>query len=218
MKVLLVDDHALFKAGLRNLLMSRNIEVVGSAGDGCEALEQARVLKPDVILMDIQMPVCDGLKATRLIKADQPDIKIVMLTVSAEDEDLFEALKSGASGYLLKSLDADTFFDLLEGVAQGEVAITPEMALRILNEFVHPAKAATNDNTPNDEEMSLTDRQIEVLRLMVDGKTYREIGAALSVTERTVKYHVKEIVQKLHLRNKSEVIAYALRNGLVPGK
>lgn len=117
MRVLLVDDHALFKAGMRNLLLARGIEVAGMASDGYEALEQARALHPDVILMDIQMPNCDGLKATRLIKAEIPNVKIVMLTVSAENEDLFDAIKSGASGYLLKSLDAETFRHARRGVA-----------------------------------------------------------------------------------------------------
>ncbi len=110
MKVLLVDDHALFLEGIRNLLLARGIEVVGTAGDGLQALERARALRPDVILMDVQMPRCDGLAATRLIKAELPDVKIVMLTVSEEDENLFEAVKSGASGYLLKSLDAHDIF------------------------------------------------------------------------------------------------------------
>lgn len=218
MKVLLVDDHALFKAGLRNLLAARGIEVVGTAQDGFEALEKTRELQPDVILMDIQMPRCDGLKATRLIKAEQPNVKIIMLTVSAQDEDLFEALKSGASGYLLKNLDADPFFALLEGVRQGEAAISSEMAARILNEFAHPAKPLSSGLEQPADETLLSERQTDVLRLMVDGKTYREIGADLAITERTVKYHVREIVQKLHLRNKSEVIAYALRSGLVTVK
>ena len=119
MKVLLADDHALFKEGLRNLLAARGVEVVGMARDGLEALEQARALRPDVVLMDIQMPRYNGLTATRLIKTELPHIKIVMLTTSASDDDLFEAIKSGAEGYLLKSLDAEHFFELLFGVAQG---------------------------------------------------------------------------------------------------
>ncbi len=217
MKVLLADDHALFKEGLRNLLMARGIEVIGNASDGLEALDQTRALHPDVVLMDIQMPRCDGLKATRLIKAEMTDVKIVMLTTSANDEDLFEAIKSGASGYLLKSLDAERFFELLAGVAKGEPAISPDLAARILREFAHQkniSKAQAVDDDPD----RLTARQAEVLELVVQGKTYKEIASALTITERTVKYHMQEILQKLHLRNRAEVIAYAVREGLVAKK
>jgi DNA-binding NarL/FixJ family response regulator len=213
MRVLLVDDHALFLEGLHNLLTARGITVVGTAGDGVEALERARILRPDVILMDIQMPRCSGLEATRLIKAELPETKIVMLTVSADDDDLFAAIKSGASGYLLKNLKADRFFDLLAGVAQGEAPIAPELAAKILHEFVHhdhaaPAQAA-------DAPERLTERQIAVLRLVVEGHAYREIAATLCITERTVKYHMKEILQALHLHNRTQAVAYALRTGLV---
>lgn len=216
MRVLLADDHALFKAGLRNLLTARGLEVVGMANDGLEALEQTRAQHPDVVLMDIQMPRCDGLKATRLIKTEMPDVKIVMLTVSAQDDDLFEAIKSGASGYLLKSLDADRFFELLSGVAQGEPALSPDLAARILSEFAHPTRKgpAAEENDPD----RLTARQTGVLQEVVRGLTYKEIAAALSITERTVRYHMREILQKLHLQNRSQVIAYAVRTGLVVNK
>lgn len=217
MKVLLADDHALFKEGLRNLLTARGIEVVGNASDGIEAAEQARARRPDVILMDIQMPRCDGLKATRLIKAELPEIKIVMLTTSADDEDLFESIKSGASGYLLKSLDAERFFELLSGVAKGEPAISPDLAARILREFAHQ-KNTPEAQAVDDGPDRLTARQAEVLELVVQGKTYKEIASTLDITERTVKYHMQEILQKLHLRNRSEVIAYAVREGLVAKK
>jgi two-component system NarL family response regulator len=217
MKVLLADDHALFKEGLRNLLLAHGVDVVGSARDGLEALALARTLNPDIILMDIRMPRCDGLEATRLIKTELPDIKIVMLTTSASDDDLFEAIKSGASGYLLKSLDAEQFFELLDGVSNGEAAITPDLAGHILKEFAHPTAKSepaiaglTSDNLDH-----LTERQTEVLQKVVDGLPYKEIARALNITERTVKYHMREILQKLHLQNKSQVIAYALRTGLV---
>jgi DNA-binding NarL/FixJ family response regulator len=217
MKVLLADDHALFKEGLRNLLIAHGVEVSGSARDGLEALALARTLKPDIILMDIRMPRCDGLEATRLIKTELPDIQIVMLTTSASDEDLFEAIKSGASGYLLKSLDAEQFFELLDGVSNGEAAITPDLAGHILKEFAHPtAKAEPATTDLRTESLNqLTERQTEVLQKVVDGLAYKEIARVLNITERTVKYHMREILQKLHLQNKSQVIAYALRTGLV---
>jgi DNA-binding NarL/FixJ family response regulator len=218
MKVLLVDDHPLFQEGLRNLLLSRGVEVVGTASDGLEALEQARAWAPDVILMDIQMPRLDGLAATRLIKAEMPSIKIVMLTVSAHDEDLFEAIKSGASGYLLKSLKADKFFELLAGVAQGEAPISPDLAARMLTEFAHQARRAEERPTAEEEPDALTARQIAVLELVVEGRAYKEVAAALYITERTVKYHMKEILEKLHLRNRAQVVAYAVRMGLKTDK
>lgn len=212
MRVLLADDHSLFKEGMTNLLRARGIEVVGSARDGLEALELARALKPDVILMDIGMPRCDGIAATKLVHTELPQIHIVMLTTSAADDDLFEAMKSGASGYLLKSLDADTFFALLSSVMAGEPALSPEMASRILREFAR-GPAATATSAP--ETDLLTERQIEVLQKVVDGLTYKDIAGGLFITERTVKYHMREILQKLHLRNKSQAIAYALHSGLV---
>ncbi|HMQ31845.1 MAG TPA: response regulator transcription factor [Chloroflexaceae bacterium] len=215
MRVLLVDDHALFLEGLHNLLLARGIDVVGTAADGLEAQEQARALRPDVILMDIQMPRCSGLEATRQIKAELPEVKIVMLTVSADDEDLFAAIKSGASGYLLKNLKADRFFDLLSGVARGEAPIAPELAARILSEFAHGGRAAA---APEPEPVGLTERQVEVLGLVVEGRSYREIADALCIAERTVKYHMKEILQTLHLQNRTQAVAYALRNGLVTGE
>lgn len=214
MNILLVDDHPLFLEGLGNLLTAHGLNVVGTASDGFEALAQARALRPDVVLMDIQMPRCNGLQATRLITTDLPEVKIVMLTVSADDDDLFEAIKSGAAGYLLKSLKADKFFELLAGVAQGEAPISPDLAAKILHEFSHP-RASAEPATPGAPEHGLTERQIEVLQLVVQGHAYREIAAELCIAERTVKYHMKEILQTLHLHNRTQVVAYALRTGLV---
>lgn len=214
MKVLLVDDHPLFLEGIRNLLTARSIEVIGIARDGLEALSQARALHPDVVLMDIDMPRCNGLEATRLIKTEMPDIKIIMLTVSADDEHLFEAIKSGAAGYLLKNLEADRFFDLLAGVARGEAAIPRELATKVLAEFARPGERPKS----KEDADALTQRQVEVLQLAVRGLTNREIADALFITERTAKYHMSEILQKLHLRNRAEVITYAMRTGLVSDK
>ena len=214
MNVLLVDDHPLFLDGLKNLLTGRGVHVVGMARDGWEALEKARSLHPDVILMDIEMPGCDGLAATRLIKAERPDVKIVMLTMSSEDEDLFEAIQSGACGYLLKTLDTEQFFARLMEVEQGEVALSPGLAARILQHFGQQASAvpAAEDRTQSEP---LTGREVEVLTLVAQELTYKEIGARLHLSERTIKYHMGEMVARLHVENRAQVIEVARRAGLV---
>jgi DNA-binding NarL/FixJ family response regulator len=211
MRVLLADDHALFRDGVRSLLQTRGIDVVGEAADGREAVEAALRLRPDVVLMDITMPRMDGLEATRLIKARAPEITIVMLTVSEDDHMLFEAIKSGAQGYLLKNLQAAEFFELLEGVQRGEAAITRSLAGRILDEFgAHPRRRAAD---PRDE---LTDRERDVLRAVSGGASNREVAAALHISENTVKFHMKNILDKLHLHTRAEVIAYAARKTWPP--
>lgn len=218
MKVLLVDDHLLFLEALQNLLAARGIEVAGTARDGLDALDRARALRPDVILMDIGMPRCDGLAATRTIKAELPDVKIVMLTVSAEDEDLFEAIKSGASGYVLKSLDANQFFELLSDLERGEVALSNGMAARVLEEFARQAGRAEPATEVGEEDTpGLTPRQREVLTLVARGLKYKEVGAALCLSESTIKYHMGEILERLHLKNRAQAIAYAARSGLAEG-
>ncbi len=221
LRVLLVDDHRLLIEGLRNLLTSYGAEVAGVAYDGFEGVAQARRLKPDVVLMDIRMPGCDGLRATRLIVAEQPEIKVVMLTTSAEDEDLFEAIKSGAYGYLVKSLSGDEFIAALEGVAQGAPPFSPGLAARLLREFARlggaqPALDAKPADAPAAAAPGLTERQTEVLRLVAGGLTYKEAGARLHLSERTVRYHMGEIMAQLHLEHRSQALAYAGRMGLIP--
>lgn len=213
MKVLLVDDHNLFLDGLASLLAANHIKVAGTARDGMEALQKARELKPDIIVMDIQMPRCDGLTATRLIKAEMPQIKIIMLTTSETDEVLFEAIKSGASGYLLKDLDGDEFVEMLLGLEKGEVPLSPGIAARFLNEFArNEAAAASEEGRKISEE--LTPRQIDILTMSAKGMTYKEIGAVLCLTERAIKYHMGEIVEKLQLKNRNQAIALAKKAGL----
>lgn len=212
MKLLLADDHPLFLDGLRNLLATRGFEVVGSTRDGFEAVEMARDLSPDVILMDIQMPRLDGLAALRRIKAESPAIRIVILTMSADDEYLFEAIKDGACGYLLKTQDTEEFFALLADVARGEATLSPGLAARILKEFGRqPALSTALEKAP---PPSLSPREIEVLTLVAQGLTYKEVGARLFIAERTVKYHMGEILRRLHLHNRAQVIEYARRSGL----
>lgn len=209
MKTLLVDDHPLFLDGLKNLLTLRGIEVVGTARDGMEALEKARTLYPEIILMDIQMPNLDGLAATRLIKAELPDVKIVMLTMSAQDEDLFEAIKCGACGYLLKTLDVDEFFSLFLGMSRGEVPLSPGLAGRVLEEFAQQAMKSKSIKSAETKTEELSARQIQVLTLVAQGLTYKEVGAKLCLAERTIKYHIGEIIERLHLENRSQAIQYA---------
>lgn len=211
MRVLLADDHQLLLEGLGNLLSAHGIEVAGAARDGLEAVALARTLQPDVILMDIRMPGCDGLEATRRIKAEMPEAKIVMLTTSDEDEDLFEAVKSGASGYLLKSIDADELVASLRQALQGVPPFSPGLANRLLGEFARLAAPAKGEEEPAEP---LTARQREVLALVAQGLAYKEVGARLNLSARTVKYHMAEIMRLLHLEHRAEVLAYAGRLGL----
>ncbi len=208
---MLVDDHALVRNGISSLLMANNVDVVGEAGDGLEALEKARQLKPDIILMDIKMPRCNGLEATRLIKAEMPDIKIVILTVSDDDEDLFEAIKSGAEGYLLKDIKGEEFLSLLSGVTRGESAISSQMATRIIEEF---ARQSAEISKPSSSDDDLTEREIDVLRLVSTGALNKEIALALNVSENTVKYHLRNIMDKLHLRSRAGLASYAASRGI----
>jgi len=225
MKILLVDDHGLFVEGLQNLLKAGGYAIAGTACTGLEALRLARSLHPDLILMDIRMPVMNGLEATRLIKAELPDIKIVMLTTSAEDADLFEALKCGASGYLLKNLKPNELFDYLTGLARGEAPLSRELSAHLLREFVHQSHALEESavapeghapaHSPGEQHHDeLTMRQREVLEMVANGMTYKETGAALHVSENTVKYHMGEIIQRLHAKNREQAVAYAAQHGL----
>jgi len=220
MRVLLVDDNRLMLEGLQDLLEAHSIQVAGTALDGTEAIALARKLKPDVILMDIRMPGCDGLAATRLIKAEMPEARIVILTTSTEDKDLFEAVKSGACGYLLKSMDVAELVDALDQAQQGTPPFSPGLAAKLLDEFARMSNPAAAGSAPSpgdtDEaaaRSALTRRQIEVLRLVSEGLSYKEVGARLYLSPRTVKYHMAEIMNRLHLDNRAQVLAYAGRMG-----
>lgn len=214
-RVLLADDHPLFRDGVAALLRTRGFDVVGEAGDGVEALEMARQLHPDMILMDIQMPRLDGLMATRLITTETPETHVIMLTVSEEDENLFEAIKSGAQGYLLKNTDTQTFFELLNGVSRGEAPMSRQLAGKILREF---ARKITGDKQPEERNGELSDREKDVLRLVAEGMTNRDIGGRLNLSENTIKYHLKNIMQKLHLKNRAQAVAFALQSGMLKEK
>lgn len=211
MRVLIADDHALFRDGLRSLLEAHGVDVVAEARDGREAVELARIHRPDVVLMDLAMPELGGLGATRLITAELPEVAVVVLTASEDDADLFEAVKSGAQGFLPKDLEARRLFELLEGVARGEPALTPALARKVLGALAQPSPSPRERTTD-----VLTEREQEVLELLVKGVTSnRELAQMLFVSENTIKYHLRNILDKLHLQNRAQVIAYAVRHGLV---
>ena len=209
-RLLVVDDHPLFRKGAVYMLNAQpDIEVVGEASDGNEALQKARELMPDLILMDITMPNCDGLEATRRIMEEMPYVKIVMLTVSDDDQDLFEAIKWGAQGYLLKNLEPEELTDMLRGVFHGEAPISRTTASRILREFSRRARG----EGPNIRD--LTPRETEILRLVAKGASNREIAQALVISLHTVKNHLRNIMDKLHMQSRVEAAVFAAREGLL---
>ena len=223
MRVLVVDDHRLLSEGVSNLLAAHDIEVLGVANDGVEAITLTQELNPDVILMDIRMPRCDGLSATRQIKALRPEIKILMLTTSGEDQDLFESVKSGAAGYLLKSISGNAFIEALRGLEQGTPPFSPGLASRLLSEFAKLSGSeeglsglASRPKAKEGQPNGLTERQTQVLRLVAQGLTYREVGERLALSERTIRFHMTEIISRLHLQNRNQVLAYAGKLGLRP--
>ena len=212
MKIVIADDHALFRDSLRSLVESRGIEVVGEASNGNQAIELARRLQPDVVLMDLAMPEMSGLEATRLLAAELPAVKVVVLTASDDDAKLFEAIKAGAQGYLLKNLESDDFFSLLERVEHGEPALTPAIARKLLQEFSRPGRA--NAAAPDPDE--LTEREREVLVLLVEGVTSnRKLARQLGVSENTIKFHIRHILDKLHLNSRAQAVGYAVRHGII---
>ncbi len=210
MRVLLADDHALFIDGLRNLLSLHGVQVVGTASNGLEAFEKTMQFNPDIVLMDIRMPVCDGIAATRMIKAERPQVKVVMLTTSTEEPDLLEAVKSGASGYLLKSLEITPFLTYLEGVARGEAAVSREVSGLLLKAVSRPEEGGRQDLAAS-QSATLTRRQVEILQLVAQDLSNKEIAGRLSVSEHTVKYHLGEIFQRLKLKNRAQAAEYAKR-------
>ncbi len=206
-KFLLVDDNTLLRASLAKLIgLWRKDAIIEEASDGREALEKARRLRPGVILMDIRMPGCDGIEATRLIKAELPETKIIMLTVSEEEDDLFEAVSSGAHGYLLKSMRPDELFEMLEGALAGEAVIAAPMAQRILQAFVSEAHRRAELGAAQAE---LSPREMEVLDLASQGAPNKEIADQLFISVGTVKNHIHNILEKLHLKNRAQIAAYA---------
>ena len=213
-RVLLVDDHSLFREGMANILNAQpDFEVIGEASDGLEAQVKARKLLPDLILMDISMPGCDGVEATEKIKQLAPDVTIVMLTVRDEDEKLFQAIRNGAQGYLLKSIRSHELLSLLRGAMRGDAAITPSLGGRMLEEFRRMGRQPVG--APDGEQTVLTRREQEVLSLVAQGATDKEISEALTISIHTVKSHMRNILSKLHMSHRYEAALYALNEGLI---
>jgi DNA-binding NarL/FixJ family response regulator len=213
-RVIIADDHALFRRGLQMVLESEDdIEVLGEAGDGEEAIQQATEHMPDLVLMDVRMPARGGIEATREIKDALPHVKILMLTISDEEEDLYDAIKAGASGYLLKEISIEEVADAIRKVHAGQSLISPSMASKLLNEFA--AMAKKDEEKQQMPAPRLTEREMEVLTLVAQGLNNRDIAKELFISENTVKNHVRNILEKLHLHSRMEAVVYAVREKLL---
>jgi DNA-binding NarL/FixJ family response regulator len=219
-RVLLVDDQQIVRRGLATILKyAPDIEVVGEAGDGIEAVQQALALKPDVVLMDLKMPTLGGIPATRQICAKLPDTDVVILTTYDADDLVFEGIKAGAKGYLLKDASSETLVEAIRGVMQGESQLDPSIARKVLGEFQRLASEPPRETARQaPEELviePLTPREEQVLNLLVEGLSNREIGAQLHLTEGTVKNYVSTIIAKLQANDRTHAVVTALRHGLV---
>ena len=213
-RVVVADDHALFRRGLHIVLTdAEDIDVVGEASDGDEAIELCTQLAPDVVLMDVRMPGTGGIDAAKAIREAVPGTKIVMLTISDEEEDLYEAIKAGASGYLLKEIPIDEVAQAIRSVHVGQSHISPSMATKLLSEFA--AMARKEKERPQMPAPRLTDREMEVLTHVAQGMNNREIAKELFISENTVKNHVRNILEKLHLHSRMEAVVYAVREKLL---
>ncbi len=213
LRILLVDDHILFRKGLARLLDAQpDFTIVGEASDGNEAIEQARSLRPDVVLMDLRMPVCDGLEATRRIKEEMGSVRVVMLSVSEDDQDFFEALRCGVDGYLVKNMRPESLFQELRGLARGEVPLSRTMTGKLLHQLSRRGWPLVPPDGPD----TLSPREQEVLLLLAEGLSNAEIAAELGIAANTVRNHVRSILGKLGLRNRVQAAVYAVRSGLLP--
>jgi len=215
-RVLVADDHTLFRRGIVTVLANqKNISVVGEAVNGLEAIDKAEELVPDVIVMDLNMPQCSGLEATQALQAKMPQVSILVLTVSDNEADLFHAIKFGATGYILKNTEPEELVQAIHHIAQGGVIVSPMMAAKLLAEFRDSGTDAVAKKTAEEED-NLSPREDEVLRLVSQGATNKEIADSLFISENTVKTHLRNIMDKLHLANRSQAAAYAVKRGLVP--
>lgn len=212
MRLLIADDHTLFRRSLRSLLEANGFEVAGEADDGAEALDMARRVKPEIVLMDLDMPGLGGIEATRRLLAEQPEVRVVVLTGSYDEELLLEAIDAGAQGYLLKTLEPDKLYEMLVGVVAGQPALPPALAHRALTRLARDGRSGGGRRDP----FQLTAREREVLRLMAGGvSSTRALAGRLGVSKRTVKFHVGNLLDKLEVSSRAEAVSLALRRGLV---
>ncbi|HVL33290.1 MAG TPA: response regulator transcription factor [Actinomycetota bacterium] len=213
-RVLIADDHALFRRGIVIVLeQETDIVVVGEAGDGTEAVQIVQETMPDVVLMDVRMPRRGGIESTQQIKEVAPHTKILMLTISDEEADLYDAIKAGASGYLLKEISIEEVADAIRAVNAGQSMISPSMASKLLTEFATIVKKT--DEKPVATQPRLTDREMEVLKLVAKGRNNRDIAKELFISENTVKNHIRNILEKLHLHSRMQAVVYAVREKLL---
>ncbi len=211
-RVLVVDDHALFRHGLLQVLRSApDLVIVGEARDGMEAVEQSAELQPDVVLMDVRMPTLNGIEAARRVRAAQPGVRILMLTESEDEEDLYASVRAGATGYLLKEVAIDEIADAIRAVASGQALVSPSMTTKLLSEFNALSRRLEEEH----DGRRLTDRELEVLRLIARGMSNKDIGTDLVIAENTVRNHVRNILEKLQVRSRVEAAMYAVREKLV---
>ena len=217
-KVLVVDDHTLFRRGIAAVLANQeNLEVVGEASGGLEAIEKAKQIVPDVILMDLNMPRCSGLEATQALQIEMPEVNILVLTVSDKEADLFAAVKFGARGYILKNTEPEELIHAILHIAQGGVIVSPLMATKLLTEFKDLSGGAEKESIQG-TDADLSPREGEVLQLVAQGASNKKIADSLFISENTVKTHLRNIMEKLHLANRSQAAAYAINRGLVQYK
>lgn len=207
MRIFVVDDHSLFRDGVISLLEAGGHSVVGQAGDGQAAADLVRSLKPDLVLMDINMPTMGGIEALRLIKSSSPEVKVIMLTVSDDEANLVDAIRAGADGYLLKHLNAKDFLEMINGLERGEAAITRNLTTRLLKHLSTPESES--------ERSLLSEREVEILRLVSAGGSNRAIAEQLSISENTVKYHLKNIQHKLGVSNRTEAVTLAIQKRIL---
>jgi two-component system nitrate/nitrite response regulator NarL len=213
-RILLVDDQPLFRRALATLIAEQpHLSVAGEAQNGLEAVELAHALSPDLVLMDVEMPVMNGVEATRRIREELPGIKVVILTVSEADDHLFDAIRFGAHGYLLKDLRPEQLYDLVRAVMRDETALSPAIAGRLMQEF-RERPSGGRVVSPEPSGPSLTHREIQIMQLVAEGLSNKEVGARLSITEGTVKNHVHNALEKLQLENRIQAAAYVVRHGL----
>ena len=213
-RILLVDDQPLFRGAIASLIAELDdMVVVGEAENGLEAVEKARELLPDLVVMDVEMPVMDGVEATRLIRAQLSTVKVIMLTVSEADDHVFDAIRFGAHGYLLKDLRPEQLYDMIRSVMRNETPLSPAIAGRLLDEIQSGAtKRSSSPDAPTGPPV--TRRELEILQLVAEGLSNKEIGRKLSITEGTVKNHVHNALEKLHMENRIQAAAYIVRQGL----